>query len=353
VQFLQTCQDIASHVQIESSDFRISHSHFPAVEIPTTTVVQLQKMSHEVQYKCLNTLLQDFICGIYYDGSLVIEASQAVKTDYQILQKTASVEVDWKFYEELDRNNKGKGWFHPDFRVLRQEADGSLAVQYDGLTVHIQRDRHLKLAEQSATVDDLVAVWMPSSYIQNEFYKVIGDAIGDFSRQEIYSNKVVFVYFNFSPEGAVATIKCVTTRLNAIKVPFELKVLHNPLNYRRYNSGIFQFEKEDYELVRQVLQTIYAENKLHFQPHVPLFTKVLAPGIALAEAPEKKFKHRENFGNNRCKIVATGLLEAHKKGDESLEARMTAILKHFDLLGIDLERPYLNPNSEDIYTPLD
>jgi hypothetical protein len=39
----------------------------------------------------------------------------------------------------------------------------------------------------------------------------IGDAAGNFSSPEDYSNKVVFVYFNFSPEGAVAIMKGLTT----------------------------------------------------------------------------------------------------------------------------------------------
>jgi hypothetical protein len=80
---------------------------------------------------------------------------------------------------------------------------------------------------------------------------------------------------------------------------------------------------------------------------------VLAPGLGLAEKPEQEFLFPEGFGLNRCQIVANALLEAHKNGDQSKEARMKYILKHFEHFKIDLERPYLNPNSEDIYTPLD
>jgi hypothetical protein len=355
MQLVQTLQDIASYVQIESSKFRINHSDFPPIEIPMATVAQVKKMSQEVQDKCLNLQVLELIYHLYYEGSLVREASQGVKTNDQILQKVASVGVDWEFYEQLDRNNQSKGWFHPNFRVLRQEADGSLAVEYDRVTVHIQRDRHLQLAEQLATVDDVVSILMPSSFIEKDLYIAIGEASHDAVSWKNYSNQKVLVYFNFSPEAAIAAMKCVTTRLNAIKEPFTFKVLYNPLNYRRYDSGILQFSRTSYELVRQVLQAIYAENKSHFQPQVPLFTKVLAPGIGLAEDldPEVQFRFRETFGQNRCQIVANALLEAHQNGDQSPEARMTAICKHFDLLGIDLERPYLNPNSEDIYTPLD
>jgi hypothetical protein len=75
--------------------------------------------------------------------------------------------------------------------------------------------------------------------------------------------------------------------------------------------------------------------------------------LAVAEEPNHKFSEQESFGMNRCQIVANGLLEAWHKGDNSPEFRMKAILKHFSLLGIDLQHSYLNAKSEDIYTPLD
>jgi len=353
MQLLRTLHDIASHVKIKYYDFCISHTSYQAVELSADVVAQLKKLPQELQDKYLSSLLQNFIYGIYYNGSNVQKTSQAVNINYKNLDNSASVEVDWEFYQQLHENNKGKGWFNPNYRVLRQEGDGSLAVQKLGITVHIQPERHLQLAAQSATVGDLVAIWMPAGQVANESYMAIGDAAGNLSSPTDYPNKVLLVYFNFSPEGAVAVMKGLTTQLNAIKVPFSFRALYNPSNYGRYDSGILRFDKDSYELVRQVLQTVYAENKLHFQTQVPLFTKILAPGLALAEAPEHKFTPQEGFGMNRCQIVANGLLEAQQKGNESPEARIKSILKHFNLLGIDLERSYLNPNSADIYTPLD
>ncbi|NEQ62948.1 MAG: hypothetical protein F6K53_38530, partial [Moorea sp. SIO4A1] len=214
-------------------------------------------------------------------------------------------------------------------------------------TVHIQRDRHLRLEEQSAVIGDVVSVPRPSSHIRNQFYIAYGDLV------YTWRYPSVFIYFNFSPKGAVALMRHLTQQLNIIKIPFDFNVLYNPSSYGRYDSGILRIKKDSYELVRQVLQTVYAENESHFQTNVPIFTKVLAPGLALAERPEKEFRFLEGFGMNRCKIVANALMEAHQNGDESPEARMQYILKQFEQYGIDLERPYLNPGSEDIYTPLD
>jgi len=79
----------------------------------------------------------------------------------------------------------------------------------------------------------------------------------------------------------------------------------------------------------------------------------LAPGLALAEEPDCKFAAQESFGINRCQIVANGLLEAWHQGDNFPQRKMTSILQQFSLLEIDLQRAYLNGNSEDIYTSLD
>lgn len=352
-------QDIACNIQIEFSEFRIIHSQFLPLETPSNAVVQLKKMPQKIQYEYLRSQLINFLYSIYFEGSRVIEVSPRIKTNEQILQKISSTAVDWEFYEQLDRNNKGKSWLHPSFRILSEEADGSLIAEFDNGILHIQRDRHLPLALQSATVNDAIAIRLPSSFINKYRYRATGEGFGGLppSKTFLYT---LLVYFNFNPEAAIFAMNCITKKLNAIKVPFSFEVLHNPLNYRFYNSGILkifscQYDPEQYEKsILPVLQTIYAENISHFREQVPIFTKVLAPGIGLAERPHPglNFSSLIDSEGNYCEFVANALLEAHKNGNESPEARMKYIIQNFECLGIDIERPYLNPNSEDIYTPL-
>ena len=89
----------------------------------------------------------------------------------------------------------------------------------------------------------------------------------------------------------------------------------------------------------------------YFLSNIPLFTKLLAPGLGLAEKPEYKETTGERFGLNRCQIVADGLLDAWDNGDRTSSCRINAISKRFQMHFIDLQRPYLN-TIEDIYTPL-
>lgn len=348
MQLLNQIQNIANQVQIKSTDFFVSHPNYRSLQLSNDLILQLQKLPQNIQLDYLRTLLTKLIFGIYRNDLITLKKSEASQSDYEILLKNTASEVDWEFCEKLINNNQGKGWWNSNFIVLRQEDDGSLVVQKKGISVHIQRERHLQLQEQSAVVGDRVSVFTPSGQVIDQFYAAFGDSTTPFR------DLVVFIYFNFSPEGAVAVMKSLTAQLNVNKVSFIFNVLHNPSNYRRYDSGFLRFDKGNYELVRQVLQSVYVENESHFQNQVPLFTKVLAPGIALAEKPaEYEFKFLDDFGMNRCQIIANALLEAHQNNNDLPKARVKYIFKHFEQRGIDPERPYLNPNSEDIYAPLD
>ena len=95
------------------------------------------------------------------------------------------------------------------------------------------------------------------------------------------------------------------------------------------------------------------EHLAYFETEVPLFTKILAPGLGLAEEPNQKFAKQESFGQNRCQIVAKSLLEARQTGNNSPKERMAAIMHNFSLSGVDLQHPYINADSEDIYTSLE
>ena len=205
----------------------------------------------------------------------------------------------------------------------------------------------------------MVKILLPSNQIESFYYIAIGNAGSQYLDQQ---TRLVSIYFNLSSDGAVVVMDSLTQQLNAITpclalgeiaLPFSFKVLYNPAYYHCYDSAILSFDSRDYQAIFPILQSIYLEHQSYFQPEVPLFTKVLAPGLGLAEAPEEKFFEQDNFGRNRCRIVTNGLLAAYQQGDESPQVRMREIRQQFSLMKIKLHHPYLNPKSEDIYKPLD
>ncbi|WP_017318973.1 T3SS effector HopA1 family protein [Mastigocladopsis repens] len=354
-QLRASLEDIASKVQIQSN-FCIRHPDYKPLELPAEALDRFQQVPLELQNKYRSLQLQSFLYGTYYNGSLRPAFTPDANSDglalHQNLENNTFLGVDVAFYERLHESNSGEGYFDPGWSVLKQESDDSLVVTKNGLTLYIERQRHLHPEAQSAAVGDLVAIKLPRNRVQNGFYMAVGNAGPSRGNPDSHS-EIVRIYFNLSSEGAVAVMGSLTRQLNDITLPFTFKALYNPSNYGRYDSAVLYFDKSNYKAVRLVLQTVYAEHQSQFQPEVPLFTKWLAPGLALAEEPNHKFAELESFGMNRCQIVANGLLEAWQQGDDSAKGRMSCILKHFSLLGIELQRPYLNANSEDIYTSLD
>lgn len=353
-QLLDTLQDIVSNVQIHSN-FCIRHPNYKPLELSDEVVARFQGMPADIQNKYLSLQLRSFLYGIYYNGSM--RATLAPDTDsdrlalHQDLENNTRLGVDIAFYEQLHSCNGGTGYFDPGWYVVRQESDGTLAVSKGGLTLHIKPEKHLQLAENAA-IGELVAIRMPRNLVQNGFYVAVGNAGLRSDSHPKREPEIVRIYFNFNPEGAVAVMDSLTQQLNNISIPFHFKTLYNPGDYQRYDSGVLYFEKSNYEAVRQVLESVYAETKAHFNPDVPLFTKFLAPGVGLAEEPDRNFAEQESFGMNRCQIVANGLLEAWNSLDDSPQGRMKSILKHFSLSGFELMRSYLNVNSVDIYTQM-
>jgi hypothetical protein len=347
VSLLETLRDIATNVEIQA-DFRIKHPDYQIFELPQEMIDRLVKMPDELQGRYWTMQLRSFLYGIYYNGSMRSALAPGVDAEslYMNMENNSFLGVDPAFFERLHTANTGTGHFDPGWMLIRQEADGQWAVRKGELVLHVTPTEHLQVADQTASVGDPVAIRMPKNFFQNGFYMAVGNAGVD-SHQAI--KQTVRIYFNLSPEGAVAMMRDLTQALNDLALSFTFKVLYNPQEYGRHDSGVLYFEKGYYEQVRSILEKLYRQHQEHFGADVPLFTKVLAPGLSTAEEPNQKFSEQESFGLNRCHIIAQALLQARAAGDESSDIRLAMIQQLFGELGLLWEKPYLNANSEDIY----
>ncbi|AFZ01492.1 T3SS effector HopA1 family protein [Calothrix sp. PCC 6303] len=353
---LDVLEDIVNNIEIKS-DFSIRHQNYKPSEIPAETIDRFQKLPDAMQEKYLSLQLQKFLYGVYYNGSIQSEtATEETENKLPLdLENNTALGVDLAFYDRLHESNAGNGYFQPGWLILKEESDGSLAVIKNGLRLHIRRNKHLQPSEREASIGDIVAVKMPKNIVQNGFYLAVGNAGLYRSVDKAIEHRgiTVRIYFNLTPSGAVAVMGRLTNYLNEANIPFQLKFLYNPKDYKRHDSGVLYVDKQDYQLVNKFLNSIYLEHQTDFKLEIPLFTKQLAPGLGLAEEPDQKFRDRESFGMNRCQIIANALLEVWYRGKNTPTDRMRAIFDHFSNIGISLEQVYLNANSEDIYTCLD
>jgi hypothetical protein len=353
---LTTLEDIATNVKIKSN-FCILHPSYKPLQVPDESVSRFQKLPQNLQHKFLNAQLCNFLYSIYYNGAgrstLSLDINQKDSSKRKNLENNTYLGVDLEFYEQLHLSNKGKGYFDLGWQVVMVASDGNLAVKKGDLTVYIEREHHLQSIEQNAIAGDLVAIKMPRNLVQNGFYMAVGDAGLSSRADTLIDSQLVRVYFNVSPEGAILVMSSLTHQLNTMFIPFSFKALYNPSDYERYDTAVLYFEKYNYPVIQPVLENIYVNYQPHFRREVPLFTKEIAPGLAIAEEPDHHFSAQESFGLNRCQIITNALLEAWQQGDESKANRLALIFKHFSQQGIKLDSPYLNSQSEDIYKPVE
>ncbi|MEA5578271.1 T3SS effector HopA1 family protein [Anabaena sp. UHCC 0451] len=354
-QVINSLFDIASNIQI-SSNFSIQHPNYQPFALPTTVANRFKQNSPDLQHKYLALLLRNFLHGIYYNGSLqTVLSANANHGNYspqQSLNQNYNMGIDWDFYEQLHKNNHGIGHYDSNWEVLRLEPDKTIAVTKNALTLYVEPQCYLKSSKKSVKVGDLIAIWMPKNRLQNGCYMAVSNLGQERQSTSLANLGVGRIYFNFTPLGAIALMDTLTQQLNNANIPFSFEVLYNPNIYGRYDAGILHFERQDYPAIHKILQAVYKQHQSYFQPEIPLFTKFLAPGLSLAEEPNQKFATQESFGMNRCQIVANALLESWEKGKNAIEERMRIIDEHFAQHLIDVQRPYLNPSSEDIYIPL-
>jgi hypothetical protein len=333
---LEVLQDIAQNIRIEE-DGSIHHTIHGQVQPDD----RFQTLPLILQQRFLSLQLRNFLYDIYFSGSRT-HPTEAID---QPLANNRAWGINLDFFTTLHESNSGVGFGDPDWVVTGQDDDGLVAVQKQELTLYLIPDQHLDPVEQSTAIGTTVTVKMPRNRLQNGYYIAVGNT-GLMEPEKTQVN----IFFNLVAEGAAPVMQRLTTHLNTLQVPFTFKLPYDPVDYDRQDTATLCFPKSQYPLVWQALNAVYQQERSHFRAAIPFCTRLLAPGIALAEEPDSKFSAQETFGTHRCQLIANGLLEA--QGEVAIEFRLVAILNQFYEAALELEYAHLNAGSEDIYQPL-
>jgi HopA1 effector protein family len=347
-------EDIVHYIQIQPN-FWIGHSLHPPLELRAEVFNGLQLLPVNLQNQYLRLRLGSYISNFYDTSNEKVRNQPNADLENATHQESSAQNmaqgIHSAFYKSLHKNNSGQGYFDPGWLVLREASDGLLAVQKDGLTLHVSRDRHISPTEKAVAIGEMVAVHLPRNRLESGCYVAVGNQ-GPVQFSESEPCQMIDIYFNLSAEAIITVMADLTSALNDLNLPFIFKVPYEADECDRYDTGVLNFDKSHYADIQPVLARIYQTHQSEFRPEVPLFAKQLAPGLALAEDPLHRFTPQESFSINRCQTIADGLLKAWRDGQESPEARMNAILESFATHGIDLKNPYLNPESMDCYSPI-
>jgi hypothetical protein len=153
------------------------------------------------------------------------------------------------------------------------------------------------------------------------------------------------VYWNLRSAGARPFVAQATESLNRLRLPFRLKLLDDPHRYSRCDAAVLYLRASDRARAYRVVEALADALAKHLKPLTPAFAKPIAAGVAIAEQPPGG----GSFGASRTAIVAAALVQSFRRQETALERRMARVSAAFERDGIDLERPYLNPGSKDVY----
>jgi HopA1 effector protein family len=248
------------------------------------------------------------------------------------------------FSAELLSANKAKarwsnGWTIASIdnvgRILAQR-NGALRLFWPG--EYLVEDLAGNLPQVSALARVHVAV--ESLTAQPGFYFAFGESL-DNRRDRL---DIVRFYWSVSAAAAVRLVEALTQKLNRFCIPYRFKCLTKPSQYWRLDPAVLYVERRYFRITAELSSEIYIRLQRDMRTASPLFTKVLAPGLGLAEDPP----NMTSFGLHRSGLLAKALFEG--QDSNATRAQLSSIIeRQFEREGLSLMRPYLNAGSIDDY----
>jgi hypothetical protein len=301
----------------------------PTAPLPAETVEQ---MGAEAARAYLHDRLRELLYGSFYcTGRAVPRQSEP-----GVGPLGASA-----FIDSLSRANQGSGSRAAGWTVVRADADGRLVVRRHALSLWVRPE---EVQGPGTAPGTEVSIRMPPELLRLSpgFYVALGNQ--DLGGEE----PLVRHYWHLDSGGGEKLVAAGTRLFNAAGLPFRLKVLIDPVLYRRCDAGVLYTPKRLRAEVAGLLSPLWAAVGAHLRPGTPALTKPLGEGLGLAEDPPGG----DSFGMDRCGLLAEAMVRGFERGRESAAERLELVEQVFDERGVAFERPYLNAASTDEYEPV-
>lgn len=247
------------------------------------------------------------------------------------------------FVETLSAANKGSGCHESGWEIQTVGKD-HLVVRRGNLALWVRPEDYTAPTDRALEPGSYVLLHVPKELrgVSPGYYMALSN------QEDVYDEEqaLVRLYWNLSAKGAAVFIHEATRALNDAGLFFRLKTLNDPRSYNRCDAAVIYFRKLQHAAVMEKMGWVYPKVAAYLKPKTPMFTKAIAPGVGLAEDPGGN----ESFGQHRCGILADGMIRAYERGAESIGERLDIVTECYVSSGIQLNEPYLNPNSTDVYT---
>jgi HopA1 effector protein family len=250
------------------------------------------------------------------------------------------------FTGTLSKANTTKGTWEPGWEIIKVECSDRIIVSKNGLSLWVF-PKDLYTPDGTIEIGKKVYLRMVREYkrLMPGFYMANSDA--SFSERK-KNDTVVRFYWNIQASYASSLMRYITGELNQENIPFRFKVLNNPRHYPRADAAVLYVNKKYIKTLSEPISTVYLKIKQGLNNPTPFLAKRIASGLSLAEDPNSE----ESFGQNRCRLLEEALFMIHERNFLSTAECISEIKRHFQMMELNLDRPYLNPHSEDDYDKL-
>ncbi len=223
----------------------------------------------------------------------------------------------------------------------------------NGTTV-LERDGRVVVAPPGTFLTPDAAGRAPAPGMQASLYQPLASAhlqpgavfvFGATPADAVADARLVRFYWHVAAWGAVRLLERLVAGLDHWGIPFRAKAWSTPAAYARRDGVILYIPARHYALAAEQVARTYRQVRSAVQADIPLFTRCLAPGLALADDPGPG----ESFGQHRCRLVADGLWQAAADQVTDPAARLQAVRARFATAGVDPDRPHLHSLTREEY----
>jgi hypothetical protein len=240
------------------------------------------------------------------------------------------VAADPRLTTALSDANVGDGSWESAW-ILNSCNDGDVVVSTPRLRVRVSASDCRAGDGGQIRAGSAVSVPLPKELpaLSPGFFMVLGAAE--------FEGATLRVYWHITAPGAPALVRALSSRLKAETVPFRLKVANHPARFDRCDAAVLYLPVEAFDVTRGMLADIATALTSRLRPRTPAFTRVLAPGVGVAESPTT----RESFGEHRCGLLADGIVGADERGVAPGDPRVEAVIESLAEKGVKIDAPYL------------
>jgi HopA1 effector protein family len=340
----EVLQYLAQHLSIDP-DFTVRLPDGPDFQVAAQIGQRIQTSSRDLQTSFLQDHLRTFLLDRYFSRSL---ESNTTTEDFAN-DNGGSIHSD--FYQSLEQANPCLGYYDWSWTIEEILENDWIRVVQDGL--HLQMPGTHIYPPEARAVGDEVAIAMPKNLLTVDRYIVVSD------RGRPQNSPITNIYFHIPAAMATLLLTQLAHGLNQAEVLFEVALLIDEAAYPRSDAAILRIDRSAYAIAEAVLRSVYLELKTLDSgtagiPPTPLGTKLLAPGVAVAEVATLE----QDFGSVFWGAVAQGLAEAWSDELELEELRWKSMQTALAAVGIDIFHTHriateqsVYSGNEDIYPP--